>query len=103
MTRDKISNFDKEYVYPIGKHNRIYETKEEAYDAHKKRVAAHQRKNPEANRARVKKYNARPDIKEKNRLKYLTANLTEEQILERNRKQREGYKRKVERESKEME
>ena len=103
MTTDKPSNFDKEYVYPVGKCGRKYETKQEAYTAHVIRVKKYQKENPAAHIARVKKYNARPDIKEKTRLKYLTSNLTEEQRVERNLKQREWYKRKVERESKEME
>ena len=103
MARDKISNFDKEYVYPVGKCGRKYETKEEAYTAHVIRVKVYQKKNPAAHIARVKKYQNRPDIKEKTRIKYLTSNLTEEQRVARNLKQREWYKRKVERESKEIE
>ena len=66
---------DTPYKSELGKHKtRKYATKEEAYEAHKKRVRKWQQENPDKHNANVKRYNSKPEraayIKEVAAIKY---------------------------------
>jgi hypothetical protein len=85
---------DTPYKSEIGaRKDRKYATKEEAYEAHKKRVRDWQKKNPEKHRAYVKKYHSKPEILERDSIqaKARYAALTSEQLEVRRAKQREFY------------
>lgn len=72
---------------------RKYATKEEAYAAHKLRVAEYNRQHKEQHRANVKKYHDRPEIAERTsaKAKAKYAALSPDQLEARRKQQRDHY------------